>query len=56
MATPMLAAQGRGVVDSVAGHGDDLARVLKGLDDLHLVLGGYPGEDRHVVHHRLQLR
>ena len=37
--------QGRPVVHPVAGHGDDRAPVLPGLDDVQLLLGAGPGED-----------
>ena len=37
--------QGRRVVDAVAGHGDDLAAPLEGLDELQLVLRRDAGED-----------
>ena len=56
-------AQGRGVVDAVAGHGDRVALRLQGVDDPHLVLrgdarvhagGGY-GPGQGLVVHRLQL-
>lgn len=38
--------QCRGVVDTVAGHGYDLALRGQGLDDPQLVLRGHPGIDR----------
>src|SRR5690606_33533327 len=35
----------RGVVDAVAGHGDNVAVGAQGADDAHLVFRGNPGED-----------
>ncbi|MPM78668.1 hypothetical protein SDC9_125679 [bioreactor metagenome] len=46
--------QGGRVVDAVAGHGDDLARLLPGLDDAHLVLGGHPRENGKLFNVLLQ--
>ncbi len=37
--------EGGGVVDAVAGHGDDAAFFLPGLDDTELVLRGHAGVD-----------
>ena len=37
--------EGRGVVDAVSGHGDDVSVGLEGLDDLNLVLGRDASED-----------
>ena len=37
--------EGGGVVDAVAGHGDDAAFFLPGLDDAELVLRGHAGVD-----------
>ena len=37
------------VVDAVAGHGDDLALLLQGLDQQHLVLGCDPADHADVV-------
>ncbi len=38
-----------GIVDSVAGHGDNVPGLLQRLDDADLVLGGDAGEDRGPV-------
>ncbi len=40
-------AQGRGIVDAVAGHGHEFALVLQGSDDLDLLLRGHPGIEAH---------
>ncbi len=40
--------EGGGVVDAVAGHGDDVAGLLQRPHQLDLVLGGDPGEDPDV--------
>ena len=42
-------AQGRGVVDAVAGHGHDVAAALQRAHDADLVLGGDPGAHPDVV-------
>jgi hypothetical protein len=50
MATPICdGLQRRRVVDAVAGHGDDMAERLEGLDDLQLLLGPHAREDAHVA-------
>ncbi|MNC21115.1 hypothetical protein D3C75_690840 [compost metagenome] len=41
--------QGRSVVDPVAGHGDDVAPLPQGADNLHLMLGGNPGKYPQLV-------
>ena len=40
---------GRGVVDAVAGHGDDLALLLQRVGQQHLVLGGDPAHHADAV-------
>ena len=41
---------GRGVVDAVTGHGDDLVVGPQGIDDAHLMLGRDAGEDIRELH------
>jgi hypothetical protein len=49
MATPMSARVERGgVVDAVAGHGDDVALALEHVDEAHLVLRCDPCDDADV--------
>ena len=45
----------RGVVHAVAGHGDDVAVSLEGVDDPQLVLGRDPGVHRDVARRGPQL-
>ena len=46
MATPICGGLERGrVIDAVAGHRDDLAIGLQGLDDAQLLIGHDAGED-----------
>src|SRR5699024_2364816 len=47
--------QGGGVVDAVAGHGDNLALALPGVDDADLMLRGHPGVDRDVLQPLVQI-
>ena len=42
--------QRRRVVDTVARHGDDVAALAQGLDDLELVLRRHAREDAHIAH------
>ena len=49
------ALDGRGVVDAVAGHGDDLVARLPGLDDARLVLGLDAGVHAVVLDVRVEL-
>jgi hypothetical protein len=43
--------QRRGVVDPVAGHGDDVSALLQGVDDAVFVLRHHLGEDAHALDH-----
>jgi hypothetical protein len=44
--------QGRGIVDPIAGHGDNWPCFLQGLHDAQLVLGGDAGIDMDLLNRR----
>ncbi|EXI66264.1 MAG: hypothetical protein AW07_04610 [Candidatus Accumulibacter sp. SK-11] len=48
--------QRRGIIDAVAGHRDDMAARLQGLDDAQLVFGRDAGEDGGALGHRTRRR
>ena len=41
---------GEDIVDTVAGHGHDVARLLEGLDEFFLLVRGHPAKDRVIFH------